>query len=831
MHRVTISSVVALTVATLSFAQSSAVPTPLAQTAGQRIILVDGSTVQVRIDGRSAFVSRDGGSHWARLMDRETTLGLRYAQFDPVASGEPPVPEALRAPVGSRLWIVQYETQSLPEYRAALERLGAELRYVVPHQGFVVRMDRAAADAARGLPFVRWVGAYHPAYRLEPEILADLASGANESVARPYNVMMVDDRRDRAATLAAIESVGARFEPDSGMGILQVAYLDHAQLASLAADDTVLWIDRLTEVSTDIDQARIQGGANYIESVAGFDGKGVVGMIMEGIYPTHPEFAAQAPYRTTPIAHPSGAAGSSHGNSTAGEIYARGANPLYRGIMPFAQALYCNYNYVYNNNNRKSVTQWGVSNYGQMIETASWGYSQTTAYTTRSAEMDDIIFDLDVATTQSQSNLNSQSSRPQAWAKNIIAIGGFTHANTANPADDSASGASFGPSTDLRMKPDLCAYYDQIGTTGGTATSYTTSFGGTSGATPICNGYTGLTVQLFAEGTFGHPGAPSWQQITAFGPHFTTTKALLAATSYIYPTTKFGTPAQTRNRQGWGFPQVDTMYDQRERMLVADEETVLQQGQQRDYLVFVPPGTADFRASMSYADPEANPAVTITRINSVDLMVRAPNGTIYWGNNGMTALTSSSPTNTTAPGGAANDRDTTENVFLANPASGAYLVSVQAPAVRTDGHVETAELDVDFGLVINGIGGSRNRESILLDLSSSQAGDFTVTTTNLPGSGWTRGFTLFSASTGRIAGNGNLFGLELDGLTEATLSQPIDTVFQFSPTSPGYPAAPYSFPAPIAVALSGVTLDAVVYVVDAVGNPVAVSNVDRVTVQ
>lgn len=776
-----------------------------------------------------AEVSRDGGRTWQEFVAPNGRIELRYAAFDPRLDGEPFVTEALRARTDGRLFIMQYVTDVLPEYNAVVDALGVQRFHVAPNQGYVVRMDPAVLPAVRALPFVRWVGALHPAYKLDPSIHADLGQDVG---VREYNVVMVDDRADRLALLAAIEAVGGRYQPDSGMGILQVAALDREQLLAVAALDSVLWIDPLTAVETDIDQARIQGGANYVESVAGFDGKGITGMVMEGIRATHTEFAAIAPYRTTPLAYPGGAASTSHGTNTAGEIYGRGANPTYRGVVPFAQMLYCNYNVVYNNNNRKLVTTWGLTNQ-EMMETASWGYNRTTAYDSRSAEMDDIIFDLGVATTQSQSNANSQQSRPQAWSKNIIAIGGFTHANTANPADDSASGASFGPAADGRMKPDLCAYYDQTGTTSSSSdTSYTNSFGGTSGATPIVNGYVGLAIEMFAEGTFGHDAAPSWQNLFGYRPQFTTVKSLLAATSYVYPETKFGTATQTRNRQGWGFPDAAAMYDNRNRMLVSDEEFALTQGAARSWFVYVPAGTPALRIAMNYADPEAASPFTITRQNSVDLTVSSPNGTVYRGNHGMTPLTSANPSNWTVAGGVANDRDTSEHVFLQNPTPGLWRVNVEAAVVRVDGHVETPAADVDFGVVIHGIGGSRNRDGAVLDLSSAAPGDLQVSVSNVPANA-IGGWTFFSLDTDLIAGNGFLFGLEADSLAEASFAMPAanGNAFSFAVAGAGYPNAPFAFPSAIATFLSGRAFDAVAVFFDASGAIVGVSNVDRVVVQ
>src|SRR5687768_17792342 len=50
------------------------------------------------------------------------------------------------------------------------------------------------------------------------------------------------------------------------------------------------------------------------------------------------------------------------------------------------------------------------------------------------------------------------------------------------------------------FRSDICAYYDQIHTTNG-ATTYTTSFGGTSGATPMVAGHLGLVIEIDRKST------------------------------------------------------------------------------------------------------------------------------------------------------------------------------------------------------------------------------------------------------------------------------------------------------------------------------------------
>ena len=206
--------------------------------------------------------------------------------------------------------------------------------------------------------------------------------------------------------------------------------------------------------------------------------------------------------------------------------------------------------------------------------------------------------------------------------------------------------------------------------------------------------------------------------------------------------------------------------------------------------------------------------------------MKTSNGTSYWGNNGLV----SGPASTA--GGGANDRDTEETVILSNAPVGLTEVTVRATGVRRDGHVETGALDVDFALVVEGLRGMRDRSGLALDVSSAQAGDLSVSVRNLPG-GWDQGFTLFSLNTTRPVSTGNLLGLEFDALAGSLLALPSapGDVFHFTPGSASqYPRAPFRFPTGVAVVAKGLTLDAVLFLMNR-ATVVAVSNVDRVTVQ
>lgn len=762
---------------------------------------------------------------------------LHYGAFDPLG-GEPALPPGFEAGTGAGLFIVQFDTELTQAHRDALHGAGARPHWYAPHQAYVVRMDAARRAAVTELPGVRWVGAFHPAYKMEPSLLArvvtDQVAGTNR-----YVIVMVDPKHDEPGLVAAIARVGGAMWRYADGNLLIEADLTEPMLTTIMREDTVLWIQDWALPSDDMDQARIQGGANYIEGLGGYTGKGVRGHIMEGIYPAHPEFVANA-YRTAPPLVFSGSA-TTHGNSTFGEIFAGGV--VVRGMMPDGQGMFTDYNYIFATaamstaqNSRYGVVraitdpnlQWKA-----MFQTASWGFPQITVYDARSAEMDWIIHQFDIPICQSQSNTSNQNSRPQAWAKNIISVGAVNHRNTANPNDDTQSGTSMGPATDQRIKPDMCAYYDQIHTTNG-ATTYTTGFGGTSGATPMVAGHLGLLIELFTDGLFGHPATPNWQSRFAYKPHFSTAKALLINTARQYDPAVNGAGATSRYRQGWGFPALNDLYDLRDNMLVLDEQDVLSQGQTRTYWVHVKPNTPQFRTTMVYADlATAAPFSSPHRVNNLNLRVSDLTGTVYHGNNGLgnnagvVGLVST-------PGGAPNNVDTVENVYLRTPRYGVWQIDVGAPLIAIDQHVETATVDADFALVSSGIGGGRDQSGPVLDLASTGAGNFTVSLTNNPAS-YTEGFVLYSLNTTFPVAMGNFLGLELDALSLASLSSPalVGSPFHFVSTAnpAAFPNATYAFSSGIALALQGRTIDGVAFYFDNTGNIHAASNVDRVTVQ
>ena len=629
---------------------------------------------------------------------------LTFGSFDPAIS-VPAVPEQLRSTSAQQLCLVQFAGLPTQAGRDAIQEAGGQIIKYMPHDAYVVRMNASQRAAVNALGMVRWVGEYHPAYRLEPALLVEGVFTSVEPVT--YNVVVADKHNDKPALTNRIKAIGGTVVSEQFGSILMTVRLTGPQLQQAAGFDEVLWIDRWSPAELDMDNARIQGGGNYVESQSGYTGAGVNAHIYEGIEATHPDFTG------TVTNVRSGGGADSHGHATAGIVFGNGnSNPAVRGMAPDCGKFYTQYSSV--QGSRWQVFSDLVNIHNVSHTTASWGSARTFFYTSISAEADDITFDHDLTWTQSQSNAGNQDSRPQAWAKNVFSVGGVAHGNNSNPGDDSwqNGGASIGPASDGRIKPTMTAYYDNIGTSdrtgsaGYSAANWTSSFGGTSGATPIMAGHNVLAIQMFTDevtpgfGPFGNqlrvPGGTSHQN----RPSAPTLKALQCISGSQYAFTGASSDNR-REHQGWGgFPNLQTMWDMRNKTFLVDEVDVLTQGQTRSWAISVAPGEPALKVCLNWREPSANPASAFHLINNLSLRVTAPNGTQYWGNNNLSNGVWSTP------GGSEDTVNSLECVFVQNPGAGNWNVEVIATSLVEDNHVETAGIDADYGLAISGGNGT-----------------------------------------------------------------------------------------------------------------------------
>jgi len=666
----------------------------------ERFITVPNSTVLVKLWDQKLntgaivpfySISLDGGKTFVRTVQPSYEIGLRYACFDPMIR-EPFIVPILAANDDTHLFIVQFVTQPLEEFNDAITACGGAVRKYIAQYAYLVEMSESVRAQVEALPYVRWVGAYHPVYRLDEFMLDNLENANQMYPLQRYNIQVLS-LEQKAIVAERIETIGGIADSADAGKFLVVATLTPEQLFQVARWDEINFIDRWSPLEADMDIAREISGADYIETVAGYNGSGVRGEVFDaGFNLNHVDFQHH------PLIQHGSVGSDTHGAATSGVCFGDGTgDPKGRGLLPAGQGIVADYDTIgLSGPSRYTHTGEEVQDpYYCVFETSSVGDPQITQYSTISADTDDALFDFDIIHCQSQSNTGNQNSRPQAWAKNIVSVGGVYHYDTLTKTDDRWNGgASIGPAADGRIKPDLCHFYDQIWTTYSSSPTGYGQFGGTSGATPITAGHFGLFFDMWSDGIFGNDVTPGG---TVFEnrAHMTTAKAMMINTADQYPFN--GTSEDhTRTKQGWGMVSVKNLYDLRENFYIIDESDILEPFDVSTHIVSVPAGSPSLKVTMTYADPAGNPAVqTQHRINDLSLKVTSPSNVIYWGNNGLKSAVWSSPD------GAADTKDTVECVIIQNPEGGAWTIEVSADEIIQDSHVETPELDADYALVVS----------------------------------------------------------------------------------------------------------------------------------
>ena len=646
------------------------------------LIEVPGSNVKIRRTGEDTYaISLDG----ARFFDpRRVTykVGLLQTSFDPKTDGEP-IASAMDQAPGNELYVVQFVVHPLEAFRNHLATLGAQTHHYLPTNSLLVRMTPAIAAEVALQRYVRWVGAYRPSYRLAPDLMT--MSGTAKVYVRAI------DPAAKTALASRIRAAGGVVHDEGGTSPLVLATLSRAAIVALATDNNVEYVDRWQAPEADMDIAREISGSNFIEGIAGYTGAGIRAEVMDGnVLETHGDFAS----RPLLIHGDNRSGDQSHGTATTGIVFGDGTGDRKgRGVLTAGQGIFASYE---NLPDRYAHTAELLKEpYFASFQSNSWGGGRTLEYTNVSAEMDRILFDHDILIFQSQSNAGSRMSRPEAWAKNIVSIGGFNHHDTLDPADDRWEGtASIGPAADGRIKPDLSHFWDvTFAPSSGGPTSYD-EFGGTSGATPITAGHAGIFLEMWADGLFGDPGPG----LTVFDkrPHMTTSKAMLINTAFRYAFEN-ETADMNHHHQGWGRVDLKALFELREKFYIVDETDVLSPLATTRHVVTVAAGEPALRITLVYADPPGSPAATRARVNDLTLHVISPSGVEYFGNHGLRG------SNVSVAGGEADTIDTVENVFLLAPEAGEWTIEVRADEIVADGHPETPELDADYALVASGV--------------------------------------------------------------------------------------------------------------------------------
>ena len=174
--------------------------------------VVDGKTV------RMYEIYQDG--QLLRQTEANYELGLRYSHFDPMVD-MPEVDPILMADESVNLYIVQFVTQPLEEFHRGITEAGGLVRHYIAQFAYLVEMDAITAESVGQLPYVRWVGSYHPAYRLDEATLQNLRTFETTTPAIRYNIQVLDVSQ-KAIIVDRLRAIGVKVDNyDAGKKLVE----------------------------------------------------------------------------------------------------------------------------------------------------------------------------------------------------------------------------------------------------------------------------------------------------------------------------------------------------------------------------------------------------------------------------------------------------------------------------------------------------------------------------------------------------------------------------------------------------------------------------------
>lgn len=641
------------------------------------------------------------------------TIHLLEYPFDPTVE-EPQVPAELRAVerAGAQAYyLVQLSGPPTEQRKAAVTSAGGDLIAYVPDNTYIVRMTPEIRQALAAAEAVRWIGPFHPAYRVSSSVGRHEIRNP-ERAADPRLTLMVRVFDNAASTAQDVRALGAEIleMSDDGFQSVLVVRADPSLLPSLARLNDVWWIEEKPEFFLLNDQTKwvVQSNVNASTPIwdQGIHGEDQLAAVMDSGLdynscwfrevggaapgPSHRKVVSYVTYGGSAydgcdIGHGTHVCGTLAGDQS----YVNAGNYSYNGMAYGAKLALqdvgaddswsCTTGQV-NIPTSLSTAFSDAYNLGARVHSNSWG-STENSYNSYCVDVDNFMWghqDFLVVFAAGNSGPNASTVSYPGTAKNCVTVGA-----TRRPPDQNviAGYSSRGPAFDTRYKPTVTApggeagysYVNSADNNTGNPPSLTCAvvsdpFQGTSMATPAVAGCALLVRQYYTEGWY-----PSGTKTV--DDALTPSAALMKAT-IVNSAADMGTADIPNNNEGWGRVLLgDALYfeaDARE-LKVEDVTPGVSQGGSQAFEFEVDSNSVPLEVTLVWTDYPATAGAGVAIQNNLDLTVTAPGGTVYKGNvfsGGQSAT-----------GGSYDARNVEETVRLASPALGTYAVQVGGTTV------------------------------------------------------------------------------------------------------------------------------------------------------
>jgi subtilisin family serine protease len=687
----------------------------------------------------------------ASALSADTIVGLQERKFD-TRTGPPAVASAMRTvekPGTLILYLVQLRGPAKPEWITQIQDTGAKIVGYIPQNTYLVWLDPACIQTLGHKSFIRWKGAYHPAYKIA-KVLERIQGTIDISV------LIYGDKPDDV--ISEIKSLGATFirkadTPFSGDAPGTMAWFaaDTSLVTKIAKLPKVVRIDKANikpglddEVACQTVVDHTLDGVPYANpsyqswlAETGFNGSGSRVAVVDTGCDTNDNTTAHQDlrgrltiihYPLTPDAYgdPNGhgthVAGIIAGNATIGATDENGF--LYgQGVAPGANLLIQNAiaGPFPPDGSWETLTRDAVRNQA-FVSNNSWYWDSTPGigYTLVCREFDSFARDADRGTSGNQPlslvfSVGNVGPEPQTIndpkeAKNIITVGASQNYRPDGPLEGEcgpsnningmASFSSRGPCVDGRIAPTVVA----PGTNISSAVSYdAVEFGAYNDpysnckllATPDYAWMSGTSQAApMVSGALAVIG--QWWRTTHSGanPSPAMCKAIIVNSADDIaggPDGRGGTLAHIPNGdQGWGRLNIQAAINPQDTFYDDQSHIFTATGQTRRYQVQAVDPNKPLKITITWTDAPGFPGA-YAWVNDLDLSVISGT-TTYRGNvfsNGWSV-----------DGGTHDYKNNVECVYIEHP-TGSYWVTVTAVNIPGDGIPgNSTSLDQDYAIVI-----------------------------------------------------------------------------------------------------------------------------------
>ncbi len=695
-------------------------------------------------DESADWTASEAAEHWfasepVRLLETEITpssgiVSTVMGEFDPLFESEPEPSVLFRDSLdveATRLLIVQLVEHDHTTIEELCALYGMSDLDHIPDSAYLLRLPvdaTAAATAVEAIdddPRIRWWGVQHPGWRLEPALLeATVAAVAGESVP-PLDIDLTiasDVGEAGVPSLIADLKLTTAEVVHCDAWLCQIRGIDASWLPVLARDGRILFTEAHSPIGISNNYARNLARIDTVVNNwnGGLDGTGeVAGVSDTGLDADHGDFTnrVRAIYNNFGPDNSAEDGNSGHGTHISGTLLGDGSgDSSTMGIAPettfhFYQlehdqsgqmarygSLYSMFQHSFQQSAHVQTNSWGAQSSGGQYSSDS-----------RSADtfMDDYSTLLVLFAAGNEGSQGSSSVSPPSTAKNVISVGAST---TGRPGTASAgqvaSFSSQGSTLDGRIKPDIVAPGVQICSARADEAQFPAgpscssarhssnnpkymSADGSSASTPVVAGASVMVRQFLRE-----------------EKAINSARSDLVKAIIINGALDMGSADVPNQYEGWG--QLDL-----ERSIYP-HSGILALNTFFDYNQTLTPGysylyTYDFDGSygvsitLVWNDREGSASASQSSprlVTDLDLVVTAPDGTVYRGNSFVNGFSTT--------GGSADTLNNVERVKLGSTQSGNWSIQVS----NSGGHQQ------GYSVVVTGMG-AENQVSDLTVMSSS----------------------------------------------------------------------------------------------------------------